>query len=124
MTTVMAMCSRVIGNPVAKAWISGDGVGMRSVPRASQRPGRVSTKPAQASRIGGGGLAAGAGALFLGVALQLAAGGEDVAAARRADRRSVAGAVEDRGERLDGRPGGALILAPRPGVERDQVDLG
>ena len=60
----------------------------------------------------------------LALALELAAGGEDVAAARRADRRGVAGAVDDVGEALDRLPVGALVVGARPGIERDQVDLG
>ena len=49
---------------------------------------------------------------------------KDVAAARRADRRGVAGPVDDVGEFLDAFPVGALIFGARPGIERDQVDLG
>ena len=49
--------------------------------------------------------AAGAGAELLALGLELAAGGEDVAAARGADRRGVAGAVHDGGESLDRRQG-------------------
>ena len=60
----------------------------------------------------------------LAFALQLAAGGEDVAAARGADRRGIAGAVDDVGEALDRLPVGALVVGARPGIERDQVDLG
>src|SRR5437879_5070172 len=70
------------------------------------------------------GFAPGAGADLLALALQLAAGGEDVAAAGRADRRGVTAAVEDRGEGLDGPPVGTFVGAAGPGVERDQVDLG
>jgi signal transduction histidine kinase len=56
--------------------------------------------------------------------LELAAGGEDVAAARRADRRGIAGIVDEVGELLDRLPVRALVVRARPGVERDQVDLG
>src|SRR4051812_48467745 len=65
-----------------------------------------------------------ADAQALALALQLAAGGEDVAAARGADGRGVAGAVDDVGKALDGVPVRALVARPRPGIERDQVDLG
>src|ERR1700756_5666800 len=75
-------------------------------------------------RLFGGELAAFAGAHLLALALQLTAGGENVAAARRADRRGVAGAVEDRGEGLDRLPVRALVVGPRPRIEGDQVDLG
>jgi len=54
---------------------------------------------------------------------QLAAGGEDVAAARGADGGGVAGAVQNVGELLDRVPAGTFIRRAGPGVERDQVDL-
>src|SRR5436305_14720943 len=60
----------------------------------------------------------------LALAFQLATGGEDVAAARGPDRRSVAGPVDDLGEALDRLPVGALIGGARPRVEGDEVDLG
>src|SRR3954451_1521780 len=60
---------------------------------------------------------------LLGLALELAAGGEDVAAARGAHRRGVAGPEHDLGKALDALPVRALVLRAGPGVERDQVDL-
>ena len=102
-------CSRVTGKPVAKAWISGDG----GVHAARSRCGALCDSTdgaAQAAGYSAAQLAPRAGAQLLALALQLAAGGEDVAAARRADRRGVAGAVEDRGEGLDGPPVGALVV--------------
>ena len=57
-------------------------------------------------------------------AFELAAGGEDVAATRGADRRGIAGAVEHGGEGLDRRPIAANIVRAWPGIERDQIDLG
>src|SRR5215207_6444384 len=64
-----------------------------------------------------------AGAQLLALALELAAGGEDVPAARRADGRGVAGPEDDFGERLDPLPVRALVGASRPGVEWNEVDL-
>src|SRR5215472_19172114 len=61
---------------------------------------------------------------FLGCALELAAGGEDVAPARRAHRRRIAGVEDVLGKFLDLLPVGAFIAAARPRIERDQVDLG
>src|SRR5262245_32870711 len=65
-----------------------------------------------------------AGAQALGSRFELAAGGEDVAAAGGAHRARIAGAVQHRGEALDGLAIGALIGGTRPGIERDEVDLG
>src|SRR5690242_2382582 len=70
------------------------------------------------------GSAAVAGAQPLGGRLELAAGGEGVAAARRAHRACIAGAVEDGGEALDGVAVGTFIGGARPGIERDEIDLG
>src|SRR6476661_3704720 len=60
----------------------------------------------------------------LGLALELAAGGEDVTAAGGAHRGGIAGPIDDIGELLDPSRRRALVGAARPGVERDQVDLG
>src|SRR6185312_9294075 len=60
---------------------------------------------------------------FFGLRLQLAAGGEDVAATRRADRRRVAGVEDIFGELFDLLPLRALILGARPRIERDQIDF-
>src|SRR5689334_4697380 len=67
-------------------------------------------------------LALAGGELFR-LRLQLAAGGEDVAAARGAHRGGVAGVEDIFGEFLDLLPVGALVTRARPGIERDQVDL-
>src|SRR5690606_29042750 len=64
------------------------------------------------------------GPQLLALGLQLAAGGQDVAAARRADGRSVTRLVQDGGEGLDRLPVRALIIRARPWIERDQIDLG
>src|SRR6185312_14322447 len=61
---------------------------------------------------------------FFGLRLQLAAGGEDVAATRRADRRGVAGVEDIFGEFFDLLPLRALVFRARPRVERNQIDLG
>src|SRR6266516_4610410 len=60
---------------------------------------------------------------FFGRALELAAGGEDVAPARCAHRRGVAGAEHNLGELLDPLPLRAFVSAAGPWIERDQVDL-
>src|SRR3546814_17439882 len=54
---------------------------------------------------------------------ELAAGGEDVAAARRAHGRDVARPFKNRGEALDRGIVRALERRAGPGIERDQVDL-
>src|SRR5665213_3346096 len=56
-------------------------------------------------------------------AFELAAGGHDVATARRAHRRGIARAVHDLGEFLDLVPVGAFIGRAGPGIERDEIDL-
>src|SRR6266481_10024490 len=61
---------------------------------------------------------------FLGLRLQLPAGGEDVAAARRAHRRGVAGVEDVFGEFFDLVPVRTFVGRARPRIERDQVDLG
>ena len=55
---------------------------------------------------------------------ELAAGGEDVAAARGAHRRRIAGGEDDVGERRDRRVRRAFVGRAGPRVERDQIDLG
>src|SRR6476646_6511264 len=65
-----------------------------------------------------------AGAELFGRALELAAGGEDIAAARRAHRRGVTGVEHDLGEFFDLVPVRAFVLAAGPRVERDEIDLG
>src|SRR5215218_9853354 len=108
-----------MGKPVAKAWTSGD------MSSGGMVTARCNEQAQPLPLLGGRGqLSPGAGADLLALALQLAAGGEDVAPARRADRRGVAGAVEDGREGLDSPPVGALVGAARPRIERDQVDLG
>ena len=67
---------------------------------------------------------AGAGAQLFGFALQLAAGGQNVAAARRAHRARIARVEHDLGKALDGLPVRAFVGAARPGIERNEVDLG
>jgi hypothetical protein len=58
-------------------------------------------------------------------ALQLAAGGEDVAAARRAHRRGVAGVEDIFGEFFDLIPVRAFVCCvPGHGIERNEIDLG
>src|SRR5262249_8269828 len=57
-------------------------------------------------------------------ALELAAGGEDVAAARRAHRGRQAPGGDDLGEAVDAVIGRALVGRAGPRVERDQVHLG
>src|SRR5579871_2357867 len=58
------------------------------------------------------------------LALELAAGGGDVAAARGADRGAQPAVVDDLGEAVDAVVGAALVGRTRPGIERDQVHLG
>src|SRR3954454_3195370 len=65
-----------------------------------------------------------AGAQLFGLALELAAGGQDVPPARGADRRGVAGSEDDLREAFDALPIRAFIAAARPGIEGNQVDLG
>src|SRR5262249_42875281 len=62
------------------------------------------------------------GELF-GRALELAASGQDVAPARGAHRRGVAGIENDLGEFLDSLPIRALVGGAGPRIERDEVDL-
>src|SRR5262249_59282402 len=62
------------------------------------------------------------GELF-GRALELAASGQDVAPARRAHRRGVAGIEDDLGKFLDSLPIRALVSGAGPWIERDEVDL-
>src|SRR5882757_3982811 len=64
-----------------------------------------------------------AGGQLLGRTLELAAGGKDVASARGAHRRGVAGIDDDLGELLDLLPVRAFVFAARPRIERNQVDL-
>ena len=54
-------------------------------------------------------------ALALGLGLELAAGGHDVLTPRRADRRGVAGLVDDVGEGDDGDPGDVGRVVGRAG---------
>src|SRR5215211_482240 len=61
---------------------------------------------------------------FFGLRFQLAAGGQDVAAARRAHRRGVAGVEDVFGEFFDLVPVRTLVTRARPRIERNQVDLG
>src|SRR6476661_4632568 len=61
---------------------------------------------------------------FFGCALELATGGQNVAAARRANRRSITGIEHDLRELLNLFPLRALVSRARPRVERDQIDLG
>src|SRR5262249_28909812 len=56
-------------------------------------------------------------------ALELAASGEDVAPARRAHRRGVAGIEDDLGKFLDSVPIRALVSGARPWIEWNEVDL-
>src|SRR6516162_5779792 len=65
-----------------------------------------------------------AGRKPFGFALELAASSEDVAAARRAHRRGIAGVEHDLGEFLDLLPVRAFMSGARPGIERDEIDLG
>src|SRR5690349_16911611 len=58
-----------------------------------------------------------AGPHLLAFALELTAGGEDVAPARRADGRGVAGIEDDVGEGLDRLPVRAFVEGAGPGVE-------
>src|SRR5438552_5696806 len=60
---------------------------------------------------------------FFGLRFQLAASGEDVAAARRAHRRGIAGVENIFGEFFDLVPVRALIPGARPRVERNEVDF-
>src|SRR5262245_36381512 len=57
-------------------------------------------------------------------ALQLAAGGHDVAPARRAHRARIARIEDDVAEGGDGGIAAALEGRPGPGIEGDEVDLG
>src|SRR5260370_31905475 len=66
----------------------------------------------------------GAGAEFFALALELAAGGENVAAAGRAHRACVTRVEHDFRETLNRLPIGAFEGAARPRVEGDEVDLG
>src|SRR5690606_13609916 len=67
-------------------------------------------------------------AIFLGepfaFALELTAGSKDIAAAGRADGRGIALAIDDIGKAFDAARGRSAIVRTRPGVERDQIDLG
>src|SRR4051794_37696886 len=60
---------------------------------------------------------------FFGLRFQLAASGENVAAARRAHRRGVAGVEDVLGEFFDLVPIRTLVTRARPRVERNQVDF-
>src|SRR5262245_9669787 len=62
------------------------------------------------------------GELF-GRALELAASGQDIAPARCAHRRGVAGIEDDFGKFLDSLPIRALVPGAGPRIERDEVDL-
>src|SRR6516162_1412919 len=57
-------------------------------------------------------------------ALELTAGGEDVAAARRPYRRRIAGVEYDLGKLFDRVPVRAFVAGAGPGIEGDQIDLG
>src|SRR4051812_19878969 len=59
----------------------------------------------------------------LGLALELPAGGEDVAAARGANGAGVAGVEDNFGKPLDGLPIRTFVRRAGPGVERNEVDL-
>src|SRR5688572_26017637 len=122
MLTLIATCSKVTGKPLAKAWMTGD-VDMVRIPLGRFVRGLART-PRAAAPLLRRQPAPFAGPQLLALALQLAAGRQDVAPARGADGRGVAGAVEDGGEGFDRLPVRALVLGPRPGVEGDQVDLG
>src|SRR5277367_1461471 len=61
---------------------------------------------------------------FLALALELAAGGQNVAASRRAHRARVASVEDNFREALDRLPVRAFECAPRPRIERNKVDLG
>src|SRR5207237_341194 len=61
---------------------------------------------------------------LLGRALELSAGGEDVAAAGRAHRRGIARIEHDLGEFLDLLPVRAFVAGAGPRVERNEIDLG
>src|ERR1044072_3749777 len=56
--------------------------------------------------------------------LELAAGGKDVAPARRAHRRRIARIEDVFGELLDLLPVGAFVIATGPRIERTEIDLG
>src|SRR5690606_28068925 len=100
-----------------------------SLPLGRPRHSRRTKRPTGRSAASGGvdrlalRLQTRRGPQLLALGLQLAAGGQDVAPARRADGRSVAGLVQDGGEGLDRLPVRALIVGAGPGVERDQVHL-
>src|SRR5215467_13562038 len=59
-----------------------------------------------------------------GCTLELPASGQDVASARGADRRRIAGAKDDCGELLDHIPIRTRKRGARPWIERDQIDFG
>src|SRR5664279_3698507 len=61
---------------------------------------------------------------LLGRALELAAGGENVASARGAHRRGVAGVEHHLRKLLNLFPVGTFVLAAGPGIERNEIDLG
>jgi hypothetical protein len=61
---------------------------------------------------------------LLALALQLTAGGHDVAAARGPHRACVARAIDDLGEALDRVPLAVLILRAGPQVERNEITPG
>ena len=61
---------------------------------------------------------------LFGLRLELAAGGENVAAARGAHRRGIAGVENVFGEFFDLVPVRTFVGRTGPGIERDQVDLG
>src|SRR6476660_9716872 len=74
---------------------------------------------------GGHGLAVALGAaLLLGGGLELAAGGHDVAAARPAHRRADPAFEDDLREAPHALGRRTFIARARPGIERDQIDLG
>src|SRR3989344_5456843 len=125
-TRVTPRWARVVGKPVAKAWTSAlssrgerdeESMGVRAgaimnglpafrrIPQASRRHTRsrlVSLCDCSGRRLLR--LAQRRGPHLLALALELAAGGEDVAAAGGADRAGVAGAGEDGGDGLDRLP--------------------
>src|SRR5438093_642761 len=63
------------------------------------------------------------GPQLLALAFKLPTGGQNVAAARRADRARVAGVEDDLGEPFDRLPVRTFVGAARPGVEGNEVDL-
>src|SRR5271166_7131589 len=60
---------------------------------------------------------------LLSFALELAAGGEDVATARRAHRARIASVEDDLGEAFDRLPVRALVGTVGPSIERNEIDL-